>query len=566
MGHNAVEPATAMQPVVIIPAYEPSAALPPLVQDLLSRGVERVIVVDDGSSQACAPLFEQLRTMPGVAVLHHARNMGKGRALKTAFNHLLVEHPDCPGAVTADADGQHLAVDILRVLREMHSRPGTLVLGSRNFKTDDVPLRSRLGNRATLGVFRFFTGLGLGDTQTGLRGIPATFLPRLLSVRPEGYDFELEMLILAARSGLPIHEVPITTVYLDGNATSHFNPLLDSFKVYFVFLRFSALSLATAAIDYTIFAIMALLTGHILLAICLARLGAGVFNFTLAKSWVFKSRGEVRQEALRYAGLVAVLMAFSYTMTVALNAGIGLPLLLAKAVSELLLFVLSFAFQRQCVFAGPRQEGPARPTDWDAYYRQRPGVAGLTRRYTIARLLGAIQRHVPAPRVVVELGGANSCFFPGFRKRHPKAAYHIVDSNRTGLDMFLRCNPGEPDVTLELRDVLAPAPAGDADLCLSIGLIEHFDPEGTAAAIRAHFDAVRPGGIVIISFPTPTWLYRATRGAIELAGRWRFTDERPLDFAEVLEQTAHHGAVLETFVNWPVILTQGVVVARKHPA
>ena len=286
MGHNAVEPATAMQPVVIIPAYEPSAALPPLVQDLLSRGVERVIVVDDGSSQACAPLFEQLRTMPGVAVLHHARNMGKGRALKTAFNHLLVEHPDCPGAVTADADGQHLAVDILRVLREMHSRPGTLVLGSRNFKTDDVPLRSRLGNRATLGVFRFFTGLGLGDTQTGLRGIPATFLPRLLSVRPEGYDFELEMLILAARSGLPIHEVPITTVYLDGNATSHFNPLLDSFKVYFVFLRFSALSLATAAIDYTIFAIMALLTGHILLAICLARLGAGVFNFTLDRKSV----------------------------------------------------------------------------------------------------------------------------------------------------------------------------------------------------------------------------------------------------------------------------------------
>jgi glycosyltransferase involved in cell wall biosynthesis len=555
-----------MQPVVVIPAYEPSPALPPLVRELLARGVERVVVVDDGSSPACAPLFDELRALPGVAVLRHARNMGKGRALKTAFNHLLVELPDCPGAVTADADGQHLAEDIVRVLHEARRRPQSLILGARGFREADVPLRSRLGNRATLGVFRFFTGLGLKDTQTGLRAIPAAFLPRLLGVASEGYDFELEMLILAARSGLPIEEVPIATVYLDGNATSHFNPLLDSFKVYFVFLRFSALSLATAAIDYTIFAFFALLTGQTFLSICLARLGAGAFNFTLAKGWVFKSRGAVRQEALRYAGLVAVLMAFSYTMTVALNSGLGLPLLLAKAVSELLLFVLSFAFQRQCVFAGPRQEAPARPTDWDAYYRRRPGVAGLTRRYTIARLLGAIGRHAPAPRKAVELGGANSCFFPDFRKAHPQAAYHIVDSNRTGLDLFARSNPGAPAVTLEERDVLAPAPGGDADLCLSIGLIEHFGPEGTAAAIRAHFDAVRPGGVVVISFPTPTWLYRAARGAVELAGRWRFTDERPLGFAEVLEQVARHGQVLETFVNWPIVLTQGVVVARKHPA
>jgi 2-polyprenyl-3-methyl-5-hydroxy-6-metoxy-1,4-benzoquinol methylase len=66
-----------------------------------------------------------------------------------------------------------------------------------------------------------------------------------------------------------------------------------------------------------------------------------------------------------------------------------------------------------------------------------------------------------------------------------------------------------------------------ADVVFSVGLIEHFDQSGTNAMIRAHFKALKPAGCAIISFPTPTWLYRAAPRLAETLGLWKFPDERP---------------------------------------
>jgi hypothetical protein len=102
----------------------------------------------------------------------------------------------------------------------------------------DVPLRSRFGNSLTQWIFRMLMGKDVKDTQTGLRAIPRSMIPALLKMKAPGYDFEMEMLIEAVRSHAPLACVPIETVYIDGNKSSHFRPLADSVRIYIVFVRF----------------------------------------------------------------------------------------------------------------------------------------------------------------------------------------------------------------------------------------------------------------------------------------------------------------------------------------
>lgn len=339
--------------VIVIPAYEPSTLLAELVEQLSADG-RAIVVVNDGSSAPSAATFAAVASMPNVVVLAHAVNLGKGQALKTAFNYVLLNAPaDCVGVVTADADGQHLAGDVRRVAERLESGSETLVLGSRAFE-GRVPLRSRFGNVFTRGVFRLLIGRALTDTQTGLRGIPRAFLPELVQVEAGRYEFELEMLVRATRRRMTIEELPIATVY-GSFAQSHFSPLRDSLRIYFVFLRFLALSLVTAAIDYTVFAIVYVAGASILASFVAARLVAGAFNFTANRTVVFRSRGGVPVEAGKYALLVAALMAVSYVLVTVLVRVLGVNVFLAKILAEGGLFFTSFALQNLVVFRAARR-------------------------------------------------------------------------------------------------------------------------------------------------------------------------------------------------------------------
>lgn len=103
-----------------------------------------------------------------------------------------------------------------------------------------------------------------------------------------------------------------------------------------------------------------------------------------------------------------------------------------------------------------------------------------------------------------------------------------------------------------------------ADTVFSVGLIEHFDPQGTRSAVLKHFELLRPGGYAILSFPTPTALYRAARAVTEFFGLWNFPDERPLRRGEVLESVAPLGDVVLEKTLWPLVYTQHLMVIRKR--
>ena len=195
-----------------------------------------IVVVDDGSSGPSKKILQEIQPHPAVRLVRHETHCGKGQALKTALEHIREHYPSCTHIVTADADGQHAVHDILSVANDAQTWRDHLVLGSREFN-NNVPIRSRIGNTIIRVLFRVYTGLDLKDTQTGLRGIPVGFGLQCLALRPTGYDFEMAMLIECNTLNMAIRELPIKTIYIEGNRYSHFNPLIDSLKICRVIIR-----------------------------------------------------------------------------------------------------------------------------------------------------------------------------------------------------------------------------------------------------------------------------------------------------------------------------------------
>ena len=318
-----------------------------LVTCLQGVGFGVLVVVDDGSTAECKAEFTKISSLPGVEVLRHAVNLGKGRALKTGFNHLLSAHENLVGVVTADADGQHTIEDIEHVARTLLTSSGRAVLGSRSF-SQDVPLRSRIGNVLTRRLFRSLTGAKLGDTQTGLRGLPYALLPSLLRLEGERYEYEMTVLAHLCRSGSVPVEVPIQTVYLENNRGSHFNPLWDSMRIYFVLLRFYASSLLAAGVDFAGFSLCFVLT-HTLLSVALGRLSSLV-NFAINRKFVFQSGSSVPGALWRYYLLAAGVGAVSYGLILTLRTYAHWNVFVAKITVDLLLSLVSFSAQRTFVF------------------------------------------------------------------------------------------------------------------------------------------------------------------------------------------------------------------------
>jgi glycosyltransferase involved in cell wall biosynthesis len=339
---------------VVIPAYRPSAGLVDLVRALAGR-VDPIVIIDDGSGPDFAATFRQAAAFPNVQLLRHAVNLGKGAALKTAFNHVLCTMPDVAGIVTADADGQHHPEDIEGVAASLAANPGALVLGARTFG-EDVPLRSRFGNVMTRGVMHALLGRKISDTQTGLRGIPASLLPRLLRVESTGYEFELEMLIAAHQLSIPVVERPIRTIYEPGNKSSHFNPIIDSMKIYFVLLRFGSVSLMTALLDNLIFILAVHRFDNVLASQVLGRFFAVIFNYSMVRRSVFDSHQGHKAVLPKYLGLVVASGTCSYLGIQALSKQFGVPVVAAKLLVETVLFFVNFAVQRLFIFRPQESE------------------------------------------------------------------------------------------------------------------------------------------------------------------------------------------------------------------
>ncbi len=339
---------------IIIPALNPDNRLVQLIQALLSIGISQIVVVDDGSSVSFRSVFDLLKQL-GCTVCHHFVNKGKGAAIKTGIREMMTRFPTSCGFLTCDADGQHTADDIARVLAAAAQFPDALTLDTRNFHTDGIPRRSRFGNRISSALFFLSTGSHCSDTQTGLRCVPASLVSLALQTTGSRYEYEMSFLMQAVKNGVPLHSVMISTIYEAGNKSSHFRPVRDSLRVFSTPLRFVSSSLLCSAIDLGLFTLIGIvlggdLPGRFVWATILARLFSGLLNFVINRNWSFLSQGNVQRQAMRYLILFLSQMALSAGLVSWASSLPVYPTIL-KAAVDLLLFCFSYFLQRRWVFA-----------------------------------------------------------------------------------------------------------------------------------------------------------------------------------------------------------------------
>lgn len=346
---------------IIIPSLQPDDRLTQLVRALAEAQLGPIVLVDDGSGEAYRERFEECRDTYGCIHLRHAVNLGKGRALKTAFNYCLNTWPGLVGCVTADSDGQHTPQCIGRVRDALLAAPDSLVLGVRDFDAPSVPDKNRVGNKITCRICAWTCGVSVSDTQTGLRAIPAAFMRHLMNVPGERFEFEMRMLV-ETKERCAICEVPIETVYdSKENHTTHFHPLRDSVRIYRVLGaqlgRFLVSSLGSGVLDVLLFWLLCgLLRGRVFAYAAIATAGARVCsagaNYLLNYSVVFRSNAGRGRSAARYAALAVCQMALSAALV---TGGLfllpqGVPELWVKLPVDLVLFFFSYTIQREFVY------------------------------------------------------------------------------------------------------------------------------------------------------------------------------------------------------------------------
>ncbi len=359
-----------MSYVVIIPSLEPDEKLIPYINDLLLAGIQKIIVVNDGSSDACKGIFEGISNIESCHVLTHNTNQGKGAAIKTAIRYYIDNCEGFDGIITVDADGQHSVKDVMRMCRTMSDNPNSFVLGCRDFG-EETPGKSLFGNRFTSVAMRFLYGISLKDTQTGLRGIPNFMAKDLLNVRGTRYEYELNMLIYAKGHSIPFVIIPIETIYFDNNVGSHYRPIVDSARIFGKVLSgliwFSASAICSSAIDLIVYGIMTKavlsrldLFWMLLIAFVTARAISSVVNFALNRRLPSSQNKSISDTMPKYYTLVITQMLISFLCIYSLCLVTKLDEMLIKILVDCALGLISYQIQLRWVFCDKYSTAPKR--------------------------------------------------------------------------------------------------------------------------------------------------------------------------------------------------------------
>ena len=358
---------------VVLPCYNPDEKLEAFIVDLESAGIDDIIIVNDGSKKETLGFFPDTSLHLSCTILTHKINRGKGAALKTAFQFFNENRPESDGVVTADCDGQHKTADVLRCGEEMVNGKPHIVIGARDFSLPNVPSRSRKGNKITSMVFRVFVGMKISDTQTGLRAIPKEFIPLMLTIEGNRYEYETNMLLKMRENNIPFNEIKIETVYIDENKTSHFRPLKDSVRIYSLifghFFRYTLSSLFCVIVEeiiqvllfknisITVKAASPFIEGFLneLLDFLPARVISSVLNYFINRNFVFKDKKPADHSLKRYFILWAVQALVTTVITTVFKVVFVIESAfvygLVTSLIKLVIFIFSYKIQKSWVFA-----------------------------------------------------------------------------------------------------------------------------------------------------------------------------------------------------------------------
>ena len=341
--------------VIIIPAYKPDEQIMLEFIEKVKKHFSKIVVVNDGSGEEYDEFFAKVREQ-GIAVLKHYVNLGKGRAIKTAFNYVLNNYENLTGVITADCDGQHYIEDIIKCANKLKENPNKLIIGARNFDGKQVPFRSRFGNKMTRWIFGAFVGIKITDTQTGLRAFGKQTMMKFLGTAGERYEYETNMLIECKEKEIEIEEVPISTVYIRNNSLSHFDVLKDSCRIYKLFIKYIISALSSFLLDILLYTFIVNLLPQInigviteiVIASILARIISSIYNFGVNSKVVFKSSN--KKSLSKYFILVVIQMFISAFSVSAIFKVTRISSTIIKVIVDTIIFVINFVIQREWVF------------------------------------------------------------------------------------------------------------------------------------------------------------------------------------------------------------------------
>lgn len=215
-----------MRVAVVIPSLNEAAT----VVDIAARALRHanpVFVVDDGSEDDTAA---QLAGLP-VRIIRNDTTLGKAASLARGFRAALEQPVDA--VITLDADGQHRPEEIPRLIEAAARFPADIIIAARVEGREHMPRARKFGNRQADFWISWAAGYPIRDTQCGYRLYPAALLGslRVRDGRRNGFVFESESLIDAARLGCYARPVAIEAIYGRSPRASHYRAAADTMRI-----------------------------------------------------------------------------------------------------------------------------------------------------------------------------------------------------------------------------------------------------------------------------------------------------------------------------------------------
>jgi GT2 family glycosyltransferase len=219
-----------------IPIFDHPETIGAVVESLAKFDLP-CLIVDDGSGETTQRELATLsQRYPWVEVVRHPKNLGRGAALRTAYRG--AAERGFSHVVQLDADGQHAACDVPRLLQAASEHPDALVLGAPIFD-DSAPFHRLHGRKLSQGIVWLETmSFAVRDPLCGFRCIPLGATLPVLDAAHTGdrMDFDPELVIRLVRAGVPVVNVPTEVAYHEGG-TSHFRMLEDNLLIAWAYVR-----------------------------------------------------------------------------------------------------------------------------------------------------------------------------------------------------------------------------------------------------------------------------------------------------------------------------------------